>query len=176
MSAKGFDLKRFLVQKGERLGAGIAAVVMVLLLGKSVASGLRSERPTTVIQQIRGLAAVIEDRIQTGDAVSDPGLDPRLIGPRIHGPISAAAFKTGCDNFWPLGLEDDKRRNPSNYALVILSEGAQWEGYKLQEYGEPDAYGHRKKASIAADSYSWTGWRRIPSPKSTPHGRRVAMP
>jgi len=46
-------------------------------------------------------------------------------------------------------LMTDKRRNPSNYALVILSEGAQWEGYKLQEYGEPDAYGHRKKASIA---------------------------
>jgi 6-phosphofructokinase 1 len=43
----------------------------------------------------------------------------------------------------------DKRRNPSNYALVILSEGAQWEGYKVQEYGEPDAYGHRKKASVA---------------------------
>jgi ATP-dependent phosphofructokinase / diphosphate-dependent phosphofructokinase len=46
-------------------------------------------------------------------------------------------------------LMTDKRRNPSNYALVILSEGAQWEGYKLEEYGEPDAYGHRKKASIA---------------------------
>ena len=43
----------------------------------------------------------------------------------------------------------DKRRNPSNYALVVLSEGAQWEGYKVQEYGEPDAYGHRKKASVA---------------------------
>jgi 6-phosphofructokinase 1 len=46
-------------------------------------------------------------------------------------------------------LMTDKRRNPSNYALVILSEGAQWEGYKVEEYGEPDAYGHRKKASVA---------------------------
>jgi 6-phosphofructokinase len=46
-------------------------------------------------------------------------------------------------------LLNDKRRNPSNYALVILSEGAQWEGYRVQEYGEPDAYGHRKKASVA---------------------------
>jgi 6-phosphofructokinase 1 len=43
----------------------------------------------------------------------------------------------------------DKKENPSNYALVILSEGAQWEGYRVQEYGEPDAYGHRKKASVA---------------------------
>src|SRR5262249_44625477 len=46
-------------------------------------------------------------------------------------------------------LTDEKRANPSNYALVVLSEGARWEGYEVQEYGEPDAYGHRKKASVA---------------------------
>jgi 6-phosphofructokinase len=46
-------------------------------------------------------------------------------------------------------LMTDKKNNPSNYALVILSEGAQWEGYKTQEYGEPDAFGHRKKFSVA---------------------------
>ena len=46
-------------------------------------------------------------------------------------------------------LVEEKRQNPSNYALVILSEGAQWKGYQVQEYGEPDAYGHRKKASVA---------------------------
>jgi 6-phosphofructokinase 1 len=33
--------------------------------------------------------------------------------------------------------------------LVILSEGAQWEGYVTKEYGEPDAFGHRKKFSVA---------------------------
>ena len=48
-------------------------------------------------------------------------------------------------------LMADKRNNPSNYALVILSEGAEWEGYKVKEYGEPDAYGHRKKMSVAED-------------------------
>jgi 6-phosphofructokinase len=46
-------------------------------------------------------------------------------------------------------LIEEKRANPSNYALVVLSEGARWEGYEVQEYGEPDAYGHRKKASVA---------------------------
>lgn len=45
----------------------------------------------------------------------------------------------------------DKRNNPSNYALVIVSEGAEWEGYTVKEYGEPDAYGHRKKMSVAED-------------------------
>jgi len=43
----------------------------------------------------------------------------------------------------------DKRGNPSNYCLVVLSEGAQWQGYQMREYGEADAYGHRKKENIA---------------------------
>jgi ATP-dependent phosphofructokinase / diphosphate-dependent phosphofructokinase len=46
-------------------------------------------------------------------------------------------------------LIEDKHKSPSNYALVVLSEGAEWEGYQMREYGEPDAYGHRKKANVA---------------------------
>jgi 6-phosphofructokinase len=46
-------------------------------------------------------------------------------------------------------LVTDKRENPSNYSLIVLSEGAEWEGYRVQEYGEADAFGHRKKASVA---------------------------
>ncbi|HET8540575.1 MAG TPA: 6-phosphofructokinase [Anaeromyxobacter sp.] len=45
-------------------------------------------------------------------------------------------------------LVQEKRENPSNYSLVILSEGAEWQGYQVQEYGEPDAFGHRKKMSV----------------------------
>jgi ATP-dependent phosphofructokinase / diphosphate-dependent phosphofructokinase len=48
-------------------------------------------------------------------------------------------------------LIDDKRNNPSNYSLVILSEGAEWQGYTVKEYGEADAFGHRKKMSVAED-------------------------
>ncbi|HYW47565.1 MAG TPA: 6-phosphofructokinase [Bryobacteraceae bacterium] len=48
-------------------------------------------------------------------------------------------------------LVTDKLQNPSNYSLVILSEGAEWEGYQMREYGEPDAFGHRKKMSVAED-------------------------
>lgn len=48
-------------------------------------------------------------------------------------------------------LITEKRENPSNYSLVVLSEGAQWEGYQVREYGEPDAFGHRKKMSVAED-------------------------
>jgi len=42
----------------------------------------------------------------------------------------------------------DKHKSPSNYSLIILSEGAQLEGYAQQEKGEADAFGHRKKANV----------------------------
>ena len=48
-------------------------------------------------------------------------------------------------------LVTDKRNNPSNYSLVILSEGAEWEGYTVKEYGPADAFSHRKKMSVAED-------------------------
>lgn len=57
-------------------------------------------------------------------------------------------YKVNLDKLIRLLIEE-KRANPSNYALIVLSEGAEWEGYKMQEYGEPDAYGHRKRMSVA---------------------------
>ena len=46
-------------------------------------------------------------------------------------------------------LITDKENNPSNYSIVILSEGATWEGRKVESYGEADAFGHRKKVNVA---------------------------
>jgi ATP-dependent phosphofructokinase / diphosphate-dependent phosphofructokinase len=45
-------------------------------------------------------------------------------------------------------LVEDKTSNPSHYALVVVSEGAVWTDRQVKEYGEADAYGHRKKADI----------------------------
>ncbi|HUI28084.1 MAG TPA: 6-phosphofructokinase [Candidatus Kryptonia bacterium] len=43
---------------------------------------------------------------------------------------------------------DDKRSNPSNYAMVTISEGAQMVGGKIVEYGQADSYGHKKLGGI----------------------------
>src|ERR1017187_1511180 len=45
-------------------------------------------------------------------------------------------------------LSEDKRNNPSHYSLVVVSEGAVWEQQEVGEFGEVDAYGHRKKVDI----------------------------
>jgi 6-phosphofructokinase len=42
----------------------------------------------------------------------------------------------------------DKRDNPSNYAMVTISEGAHMVGGKVVQYGEQDAYGHQKLGGI----------------------------
>jgi ATP-dependent phosphofructokinase / diphosphate-dependent phosphofructokinase len=44
----------------------------------------------------------------------------------------------------------DKRRNPSNYAMVTVSEGATLVGGEMALSGEEDAYGHRKLGGIGA--------------------------
>jgi 6-phosphofructokinase 1 len=43
---------------------------------------------------------------------------------------------------------EDKRNNPSNYAMITISEGAQMVGEAIVESGEADAYGHRKLGGI----------------------------
>jgi 6-phosphofructokinase len=45
-------------------------------------------------------------------------------------------------------LTEDKHNNPSNYAIMTISEGAVMEGGGIIEWGEADAYGHRKLGGI----------------------------
>ncbi|MBA2371613.1 MAG: 6-phosphofructokinase [Candidatus Limnocylindria bacterium] len=45
-------------------------------------------------------------------------------------------------------LVEDKRLNPSRYSFVIVAEGARWTGGELPDVGEPDAFGHRRKADV----------------------------
>ena len=45
-------------------------------------------------------------------------------------------------------LMEDKANNPSQYALIVVSEGAIWTEGHVKEYGDADAYGHRKKVDI----------------------------
>ncbi len=47
-------------------------------------------------------------------------------------------------------LVEDKRRNPSNYSMVTISEGATIAGGEMMLSGEEDAFGHRKLGGIGA--------------------------
>jgi 6-phosphofructokinase len=43
---------------------------------------------------------------------------------------------------------EDRKRNPSNYAIIAVSEGATMLGGQVVEYGQEDSYGHRKLGGI----------------------------
>jgi 6-phosphofructokinase 1 len=67
------------------------------------------------------------------------GVDRSIISEVHFDPEKLAAF-----------LMADKKANPSNYAMVTISEGAQMVGGKIIEYGQADAYGHKKLGGIGA--------------------------
>jgi ATP-dependent phosphofructokinase / diphosphate-dependent phosphofructokinase len=45
-------------------------------------------------------------------------------------------------------LTEDRAKNPSNYAIMTISEGAHFEEGTILETGEADAYGHKKLGGI----------------------------
>ncbi|MFQ5554727.1 MAG: 6-phosphofructokinase [Acidimicrobiia bacterium] len=49
-------------------------------------------------------------------------------------------------------LCDDRRRNPSRYAMMTISEGAVIEGQDMSLSGEEDPYGHRKLGGIGVET------------------------
>ena len=64
-------------------------------------------------------------------------------------------------------LLEDHRNNPSRYALVITAEGAIWQGARMQDIGDADAFGHRHKANVgealAAELKARTGIETVAS-------------
>jgi 6-phosphofructokinase len=65
------------------------------------------------------------------------GVDRALISEVHFDPEKLAAF-----------CLQDKNNNPSHYTMVTISEGAQMMGGKIIEYGQADAYGHKKLGGI----------------------------
>lgn len=49
-------------------------------------------------------------------------------------------------------IMEDKRSNPSNYAMLTISEGARMIGGTMIQRGEEDAYGHKKLGGIGLET------------------------
>jgi 6-phosphofructokinase 1 len=52
-------------------------------------------------------------------------------------------------------LDHDKHSNPSNYAIMTISEGAHMKGGGIIESGPEDAYGHRKLGGIGVETEAY---------------------
>src|SRR5262249_50719284 len=112
---KKVDFKEFLMQKGERLGFGIALVVMICLIGFGTASGVMAPSPSTTAENIKNTADDIKQKITFGDAEEPPKLawiftksDPFGQADKIK--YEAVAFDNS--NFGNTGLDNNKKLNP----------------------------------------------------------------
>lgn len=65
------------------------------------------------------------------------GVDRSIISEVPFDPEKLAAF-----------LVEDRKRNPSHYAIMAISEGARFVGGKIVEYGQADSFGHKKLGGI----------------------------
>lgn len=65
------------------------------------------------------------------------GVDRSIISEVPFDPEKLSAF-----------LLEDRKRNPSDYAIVAISEGARFISGKIIEYGQADSFGHKKLGGI----------------------------
>jgi 6-phosphofructokinase len=65
------------------------------------------------------------------------GVDRSIISEVPFDPEKLAAF-----------LLQDRKHNPSDYAIVAISEGARFVGGKIVEYGQADSFGHKKLGGV----------------------------
>jgi 6-phosphofructokinase 1 len=110
-------------------------------------------RSVEIIHQLR-TSAGSHERIAVIELFGRNSGETSLIAAYLAGVdralISEVPFDT--DKLARLVMED-KHSNPSNYVMITVSEGAQVIGGQVIEYGEADAYGHRKLGGIG----SYTG-------------------
>src|SRR5262245_39810632 len=98
--AKGFDFKQFMLQKGERLGFGVALVFMIALIGFGTAQGVANDSPGTTAEWIKARASDIENRINSGytDGLI-PELEPIFKKGLNFDPVKPEAFAAATPNF-----------------------------------------------------------------------------
>lgn len=110
--AKNLDLKQFLLQKGERLGMGVALAVMLLLIGLGAWSGFSSASPSDTAEDIKTKADAIRNKIGTTPAESPAEIDKFLLEPLKNEAVDAVQYAAATPNFIESGIENDKRNAP----------------------------------------------------------------
>ena len=110
--AKKVDLKELMLEKGERIGLGVAAALMAIMVIVAAVGGFSRESPADTVAEIQGNARQIENKLLT-----DPPLSPTEVDKSTLVPVSTDQLNPK-DNQFPTDLSigeptnDNKRRNP----------------------------------------------------------------
>lgn len=114
MGLKDLDFKQVLLQKGERIGLGVAVGIMALLLIYGVGKGLGSASSASTAKEIEDLRASADNRIMSSEPAPVP---PETYQSFIDGTISfwrihPEEYALRTPFFTPTSIEDKKRRKP----------------------------------------------------------------
>jgi hypothetical protein len=114
MAMKDFDFKQFLLEKGERVGLGVAAGFMVLLLIFGLVNGLSGGSATGTQAELDKARTSAKNLIDTAtpnpeDATKDAAL---LVAEVQFDPLDPDKYRVANNFFTPSSIEDTKRRNP----------------------------------------------------------------
>ena len=112
LNLKSIDFKDLMIRKGERIGLGVALVIMALLVLASGYSSVTTASPTTVAKEIQDKAKAIENTIRTGGVTKEKPVDPNVFKEARIEQVTNKDFPFRNDLTVPNSLEDNKHRNP----------------------------------------------------------------
>jgi hypothetical protein len=113
MSMKDFNFKQFMLQKGEWVGLGIAAVIMLPVLGLGMMKILTSRNPASNAQGLEQMTKSVEQLIKDAKPPADAAEPPKEFFTNVtYDPVDPVAYNTPVNWFIPSTLEDTRRRSP----------------------------------------------------------------
>lgn len=120
MTIKDFDFKQFFLEKGERIGLGVCAAFMALLLVGGVIKAVTAGSPSKTAGVVKTKAEGAKQRIDLSRPdPSDFEKDKKELAAQIiFDPIDPDAVRPANDLFVSTSVEDKKRRAPEVLAPV----------------------------------------------------------
>jgi hypothetical protein len=126
MAIKDFDAKQFMLEKGERVGLGVALFLMVLLIIVSLflpSHGFFSGSPTEKAKSLEKSAGSVQQQLassQPGEEDKPQPAERTLAAIREFKPVDGHSYQLAADLFAPSQLGPSKRRMPE---LLPIKEG-----------------------------------------------------
>src|SRR5262245_42730148 len=114
MGMKDFDYKQFLLEKGERVGLGVAAAFGALLIVFGLVSGLSGGSASGTQAQIDKERTSAKNRIDiAAPNPEDANKDQKELAAQVtFDELDPSKFRPPYTYFTPSSIEDTKRRNP----------------------------------------------------------------
>jgi len=111
--AKDFNFKQFMLQKGERVGLGGAAGIMVLLVAAGGYATFKSEDPNKVAKEIENKRNAVDNNLHSREASTPAELSEELRQAVLVPIVPPEKYPAETPVFTLNSMEDTKKLNPT---------------------------------------------------------------